>query len=193
MIRALPALALAALCALFRPAAAYADDTIHKCRDADGTVHYQDRPCPPGTAQPLPPIARHGGVAIVPGATPAAPARGEPVAPRESDAAFVAPPPAMYRCTRYDGQESYVSDDPVPRRYQVPLWTIVGDAGAAGGAYTWVEDRCRQMSPREQCTHWRTRRSEVGTRRRQAFRDELARLDAEYAALRAQLSAYCGG
>ena len=192
MIRALPLLALALQGSVWSTAA-QADDLIHKCRDADGTVHYQDRPCPPGTAQPLPPIARDEGVPPAVAATPAATARAEPVPPHEPDAAFVAPPPALYRCTRYDGQESYVTEDPVPRRYQVPLWTIVGDAGAAGSAYTWVEDRCRQMSPRQQCEHWRARRSEVGTRRRQAFREELARLDAEYAALRAQLAAHCGG
>ena len=162
---------------------------IHKCATAQGLV-YQDAPCPlDATPLETPRLDDTRGLA---GAAPAPAMRpvdppGDPAPPMRT----YAPPPPLFRCERYDGQERYVTEDPAPRRYQVPLWTVVGDAGPAGGAYTWVEDHCWPMSPREQCAHWHERRGAIAQRRRLAFRDELARLDDELADLRARVAAHC--
>lgn len=173
------------------PGCLAAADAIHKCRGSDGSLHYQDEPCAPGTALTTPVIS-------------AAPDYEAPVAPALPDGAVVEPPhdatplppraplPPLFRCQRYDGQERYVTAESAPRRYQVPLWTVVR-AGAAGGAYTWVEDRCAPMTTREQCAHYAARRSEISTRRRSAFREELARLDDELTSVRGVLDAHCGG
>ncbi|HVF34665.1 MAG TPA: DUF4124 domain-containing protein [Candidatus Saccharimonadia bacterium] len=193
-VRARRAISIAALLVVFGCPAATAADAIHKCRGADGSLHYQDEPCAPGTALPTPIIAT----------APEYEAPSEPALPAHSgmDAARTdvpqprpprAPPAPLFRCERYDGQEQYVTADPQPRRYQVPLWTVVGEAGAVGSAYTWVEDRCAPMTGREQCAHLAARRGEIATRRRTAFREELARLDDELARVRADLAAHCGG
>ena len=166
---------------------------IHKCATRAGLV-YQDAPCPRGAATlPTPPLVPARG--LTPIASPvraAAPQAEAPPDPLPIRSVRVAsPPPPLYRCERYDGQERYVTEEATPRRYQVPLWAVVGDAGAAGGAYTWVEDRCAPMSAREQCAHWDMRRDAIAQRRRLAFRDELGRLDAELAGLRERIAAHC--
>lgn len=166
---------------------------IHKCATETGLV-YQDAPCPRGAATlAAPRLEPARGLAPVDAPVPDAPLRAvaPPISIPARSARDAIPPPPLYRCERYDGQEHYVTEDATPRRYQVPLWAVVGDAGAAGGAYTWVEDRCAPMSAREQCVHWDQRRDAVSQRRRLAFRDELARLDAELADLRVRLAAHC--
>ena len=133
---------------------------VHKCRDADGHLSYQDEPCPPGTSQPAPYIAPPP--AYVPPPADAVPLA--PLADDEANYAYAPPPPPLpelYRCTRYDGQESYVSSDPTPRVYQVPLWAVLPDMTSSGvggmstsrgsaspealTAYTTVADTCRPM------------------------------------------------
>ncbi len=187
-------LLVAALLLLLWPDSAHGDTAIHKCRDAAGTIHYQDEPCAPGTGMRTPVIATVPATPVDSADFFALPA---PTAPRPPPEPSAAPPreapPPLFRCERYDGAERYVTSDPVPRRTHVPLWTMLGDAGSGGGQYTIVEDRCTPMSPREQCAHWRERRGEISTRRRQAFKAELATLDVELAEVRGTLAAHCGG
>lgn len=191
------------------PAAA---QVVHKCRDADGALSYQDSPCPAGTEQAPPridPPPRDAGEAT----DALARAAPQPGAPRDAPRPrpSTASPLPLYRCTRYDGQRSYVSQDGTPRRYQVPLWTVLpemigtraGGVSMGGsrarpaprnpvlGAYTWVEDRCYRMSRAEQCAHWRQRDDEVYRQRRTAFSDTRPALDAEQAQLRSDRDSYC--
>ena len=191
------ALQLAALVAglllLFWPEPVRGATAIHKCRDAHGALHYQDAPCPAGTAVPVPPLADDPVEPVAPAVPASSDIAGEIA--REATPFAGEPPrihaPPLYACERYDGQERYVTEDPEPRRYQVPLWTVIAHAGPAGGAYTWVEDRCRPLSTREQCARWRARRGEIEPQRRRAFKDELEKLDAELAELRGRLAAHC--
>lgn len=174
--------------------ACLARDPIYKCAGTDGAIQYRDTPCPAGTGLPAPRV--DPGPAYPPPQPPAAsaatPASAAVATGHAAPALPTPPPPQLYACERYDGQERYVTDDPVPRRYQVPLWAVMSDADRMGAAYTWVEDRCRAMTLPQQCAHWNARRGEIGPRRRLAFRDELARLDAELAELRRVVDAYCG-
>jgi hypothetical protein len=180
---------------------------IHKCEDADGHLTYQDEPCPPGTAVPAPPIAPPP--AYVP--PPPAPAPGTAAAPAEP-AAYTPPPPplpALYRCTRYDGQQSYVTSDPTPRVYQVPLWAVLPDMTASSpgglttsrpprgganaellGAYTTVSDTCRPMPRAELCRYWDERRESVRAQAKIAFNDTRPQLEQEQAGLDEQLATH---
>lgn len=117
------------------------------------------------------------------------------------------PLPRLFRCARYDGQESYVTPDAQPRRYLVPLWAALPEmtgSGAGGvstsgssrlggvaAGYTWVEDRCAAMSRMELCAHWKLAARSADQRRDLAFNAERAVLDADLAGLRQQLKQHC--
>lgn len=99
---------------------------LHKCAAADGTIAYQDRPCPTDSTElPRPSAADMRGLAPEPGAYPrAAPApAAATVAPEDAVASRAPPLPALYRCASADGKR-YVSSDPTPRGRYVPLWTL---------------------------------------------------------------------
>ena len=193
-------------------AAAAAADPVFKCRDADGRLSYQDKPCPPGTDQPAPVIAP--APLVDPNAAPpVAPPASRPaddVAPAYHPAP---PPPATtYRCTDAVSGKSYVSSSPTGSGRYVPLWTVLpgGGTGMKGGggstdlqptttkptgalaaSYTYVEDRCRPMPVGEQCGYWRQRLDEVSSRKRTAFNDTRPQLEQEEDGLRGNLSTYC--
>lgn len=98
---------------------------LHKCESADGSIAFQDRPCPAdSTALPPPTTTDMRGLAPEPGAYASpAPARVmvDPVAPA---LALAAPSlPALYRCQSADGKR-YVSSNPTPPGRYVPLWTL---------------------------------------------------------------------
>jgi hypothetical protein len=98
---------------------------LYKCAAADGSIAFQDRPCPAdSTALPPPATTDMRGLAPEPGAYAApqpAPATAVPAAPPT----VVAPPalPALYRCQSADGKR-YVSSNPTPPGRYVPLWTL---------------------------------------------------------------------
>lgn len=98
---------------------------LYKCQAVDGSIAFQDQPCPADSTElPPPPTTDMRGLAPEPGAyaLPAkAPATGDPAAP----APAVEPPPmpALYRCQSADGKR-YVSNNPTPAGRYVPLWTL---------------------------------------------------------------------
>ena len=198
---ALPALLL--LAALASPAQAQA---IHKCRDAEGRIAYQDQPCP-AESLPLPPIDAPPSVPYLPATAPAASATPPADAPATATGAASPPPlPARYRCTREDG-ESYVSTNPSPPPRYVPAWVVGATSTtsnlprtpareawdrAVGGAYVLVQDRCRPMSRGELCAHWGGRLDAARRGARTSFFDEREALEREAVDLRASLRAHCG-
>lgn len=184
--------------------------SVHKCRDAAGQLSYQDEPCPPGTALDTPVLAPEPPWVAPAPVVPLARETGANTAPPP----YEAPPPLpkLYRCDRYDGQESYVTTDPVPRQYQVPLWSVLPDrtglagggvsvsrgasGGAAGrsmlGAYTTVQDRCHAMARAELCAYWGERFESVRKQLARAFNDTRPRLEQEEAGLRENRAVHCG-
>lgn len=99
---------------------------LHKCEAADGSIAYQDRPCPTDSTElPRPAATEMRGLAPEPGAYPlAAPAAAAtPVTPDPVADRRAAPLPALYRCQSADGK-GYVSSNPTPRGRYVPLWTL---------------------------------------------------------------------
>lgn len=196
--------ALVALVLLAWSRAAAASD-VYKCRAADGRISYQDQPCATGEEQPLPRLPRDPRTPTPP-ATPAPPPTSVDAPAPPPPAAPPPPLPATYLCTRYDGQESYLTDDPVPRRYQVPVWAMLPGSGVSGGlsarrnpplgtlgaAYTWVEDRCRRLDRDALCAYWEAREDAVRRALRTAFSDTRPALESERTTLREQLATHCG-
>jgi hypothetical protein len=197
--RPLPALVL-----LLAAGATHAQ-AIHKCRDAEGRVAYQDQPCPV-EALPLPPIDGPPSDPYVPDlastATPASPTDVSAAPP-------TAPPPPLpqrFACTRENG-ETYVSDNPVaPVRY-VPAWAVGATTTTSnlprsparqdwdrrvGGAYVRVQDQCTPMGRRALCAHWRSALDAARSGARTAFAAERETLDRQVADLRESLRVHCG-
>jgi len=121
--RRVTACAVAVALALAAPATRAQD--LHKCQAADGSIAYQDRPCPADSTElPRPAAAAMRGLAPEAGpsaapasaATAAVPAAGGP-APTPT------PLPSLYRCESGDGKR-YVSSNPNPRGRYVPLWAL---------------------------------------------------------------------
>lgn len=178
---------------------------IHKCRDAEGRIAYQDQPCP-AESLPLPPIDAPPSAPYVPDVD------GDPkaeVRPGAVDAGSAPPPPALparYRCMR-EGGESYVSTDPSPPPRYVPAWVVGATSTSSnlprtpareawdrtvGGAWVLVQDRCRPMSRGELCAHWGARFDAARRGARASFFEERTALEQEVVDLRASLRAHCG-
>lgn len=118
------ACAIALLLAMAVPA--LRAQALYKCEATDGSIAYQDRPCPADSTElPRPPAAEMRGLAPDPGAYPvAAPAAAAAAVAPDPAAGRRAPPlPALYRCESADGKR-YVSSNPAPRGRYVPLWTL---------------------------------------------------------------------
>lgn len=178
---------------------------IHKCRDAEGRIAYQDQPCP-AESLPLPPIAAPPSDPYVPRLTDEG--GGGVAAPAQSSAPAAPPPPlpAQYRCTRVDG-ESYVGSDPSPPARYVPAWVVGATSTgsnlprtaareawdrAVGGAYVRVQDSCRPMGRAELCGYWQDRFESTRRAARASFFDQREALEGEAAALRESLRVHCG-
>lgn len=98
---------------------------LYKCAAADGSIAFQDRPCPAhSTALPPPTTTDMRGLAPEPGAY-AAPAPTPVTAAAAAPAPDFAPAPlpALYRCQSADGKR-YVSSNATPPGRYVPLWTL---------------------------------------------------------------------
>ena len=203
----------AVLLASLLPAGACAQGEVYKCRDASGQTSYQDAPCPPGTEQPAPVLSPAPPYVPSPAASLPAPPSPHTAAGTRAEATprLPSPPlPALFRCERYDGQETYVTEDPVPRVYQVPLWAVMpektssisgglstsrppqGGGSSLMGAYTTVQDRCRRMGRAELCQYWSQRAETVRDQARIAFNDTRPALERELAGLREQRASHCG-
>ena len=208
-------LAYLSCCALALALAAGAAEAvpIYKCRAPDGSLTYQDSPCPAGTEQPAPKIAPPP--MVVP-PVPELATGGEP-RPKQGDFQPAQerppPPPALYRC--YDGVtgKDSVTETPQQNLRYVPLWTVVPSAGYFGavtadvragqaptgggvsagayGQYTAVQDHCYRMALEDKCAYWGQHVDEVRSQRRLAFKDRRGGLEQEEAGLRALLATYC--
>ncbi len=178
---------------------------IHKCRDAEGRIAYQDQPC---TAEslPLPPIAVPPSDPYLPKPAPADQTAGD--AAVAASPALPAPPalPALYRCTREDG-ESYVSPDPSPAPRYVPAWVVGATSTtsnlrrtpareaydrAVGGAWVLVQDRCQPMGRAALCAHWKSRLDGSRRQAKASFFEEREALEQEGGAMRESLRVHCG-
>lgn len=192
---------LALALALLLPAVAQAEVNVHKCRDADGRIAYQDTPCA-GTelATPVVDPAPPRSVQTAPPA-PLAPILA---APREAAAAVtrVELIPALaplYRCTDFEGK-SRVSASADGRGRYVPLWALdrfassgVGQPlGAAGALYTYVEDQCRPMPRAEICAWWVQRRRALDGLVLRTFFAERIAYEQERIGLIESLRVHCG-
>lgn len=158
-------------------------------------------------APPAPPAAQ------TTDAAPPAPASSPPPAPP----APPSPPAAdVYLCLRYDGTR-YLSDSGVGARHWVPYAMLGGSgmslADAYGGrdgigvsapglrqppnlpaaqnpiagAYVWVDDECRRITPQQACTFLQSELDRVQSRLRRAFSDTEADLKREAQSLRERM------
>lgn len=180
---------------------------VYKCRNADGSIAYQDQPCP-GESLPTPALAPPPSDPWQPQA-PVAPSADADAAETTFEPAPEPPPPLprLYRCTRENGSDYVSADGNPPPRY-VPTWVLGAtttrsnlprseartrwDAGV-GGAYVAWQDRCVPLGRAALCAHWR---AEFAERRKDAGRTFFAEREAAEAdveMLRGQLRTYCGG
>ena len=162
--------------------------TLHRCTDAKGKVTWQDDACPKGSEdvvremirpqdppksarKPKPPAP----VVVAPPAEPAPPLRE------------LLPPPAMYKCTTYDGNERYSeSYDPNPRCEPIVVYYPYPNYvnPTQGLSCRWVEDSCVRLTDRAACEHFRAKQKEAVSLLQRSFSDtqeyrksELARLN----------------
>ena len=160
------------------PAASAQTVVVHRCTDAKGRVTLQDEPCPKDsrsesremTRPKDPPKSRPIPVLAPP--IDALPDEPAPMARRE-----LIPPPPMYRCTSYDGNERFSeSYDPNPRCEPLVLYypypNNLTPAQALG--CRWVEDSCVRLSDRSACERWRAKKQEATSAVLHAFSDTAA-------------------
>jgi hypothetical protein len=161
---------------------------LHRCTDAKGKITWQDDPCPKGSEDvvremirpqdpPKPTRKPRPAKPVV-----LAPEPEPPPALRE-----LIPPPAIYRCTSYDGDERYSeSYDPNPRCEPIVVYYPYPNYinPSQGLSCRWVEDSCVRLSDREACAHFRKKKIEAASLLQRAFSDtieyrksELARLE----------------
>ncbi len=122
---------------------------VYRCLARDGAVSYQDKPCPAQQKQSTVSLQDAPTVSSIPQSpsSTAPPAVSASVA----SAAELAPPPmplpAMYACTRYDGQRKYLSDT-LPAPYAVPLGAQGYPGQSLDRAYGYP-DRLGMSAPEE--------------------------------------------
>ncbi|MEO7252287.1 MAG: hypothetical protein ABIW30_06750 [Arenimonas sp.] len=153
--------------------------TVHRCVDARGHITLQNDSCPKGssdnTRQMLrptdpPPRAR-------------LPRPRAPRLPEPPPSNYYAPirelisPPAMYRCTSYDGIERFSEQyDPNPRCEPIVLYYPYPNYLTPAQALScrWVEDSCVRLSDRAACGRWKTMKVEAISEATRAFSDTAA-------------------
>lgn len=193
---------------LLSVAPAAAGTTVYKCTGHDGKVSYQGMPCSAmqrqktltlSDRQPTPAPAPAAPVADTP-----APAIAAPPPPPSRPAA---PLPLMYRCVRATDGTTYLSSGQ-PAPYLAPLGMLgivptslaqtysganhMGHgkvtAGLVANNYTWVQDRCRELSPSETCQALHDDWDANEDKLRRAFKSDQPPLLKREAELRAQLT-----
>ncbi len=192
-------LLLLALCA---SAIAFAEP-IYKCVRPDGTIAFQDQPCPPGASQskvrvaPPPPADAEPEPAAPPHpATPPPPKQEKlPPAPK--------PLPPLWVCHRAEDGKNYFSENGRPPVKYVPLGVMgypgrslaqaygpggIGvsapgmrqipidrsPADALASGYTPMQDTCVRASRDQTCNYLRKQLDEVQEKLRNAFKDQQA-------------------
>lgn len=192
-------------------AAAHAQ-AVYKCTGTHGEASYQSTPCPgaqgqrpialdvppPSSPPYIPPAPDSSAIPVQPAASPQPPAPSAPI-------------PVLYQCMRATDGKTYTSSTGEPPGYYAPLG-IVGvptslsqqynaanrmgreqpNAAMVSGYYTWVQDRCREMSPQEACESLRRDWTENEHKLSRAFKSDQPPLLRRETELRAQLQG-CGG
>ncbi|QEE23598.1 DUF4124 domain-containing protein [Rhodanobacter glycinis] len=195
---------------LLSVAPAAAGTTVYKCTGHDGKVSYQGTPCSAtqrqktltlSDRQPTPAPAPAAPVADTPAPVPAI------AAPPPPPSRPAAPLPLMYRCVRATDGTTYLSSGQ-PAPYLAPLGMLgivptslaqtysganhMGHgkvtAGLVANNYTWVQDRCRELSPSETCQALHDDWDANEDKLRRAFKSDQPPLLKREAELRAQLT-----
>ena len=161
--------------------------TLHRCTDAKGKVTWQDDACPPGSEdvvremiRPQDPPRRARKPA------PAAPVVAAPSPEPAPARRELLPPPALYRCTSYDGDERYSeSYDPNPRCEPIVVYYPYPNYvnPTQGLSCRWVEDSCVRLSDHAACERFRNKKVEAASLLQRAFSDTLEYRRSELARL----------
>lgn len=200
-------------------AASAQQTTVYKCVGVDGTISFQDSPCPQHSKQQT--LRMSAPPAVKPRAQPEPPPpKAEPPTAHRARQQTVEPIelPQLYACVRATDGKYYVSRNGHPRpylapfgmlgAYQQPLAEVYGGRGAAGASapelnrghvtpglignnYVWVQDRCRAMSVPEICQQLRRDYEANEQKLRKVFKSERPPLEKREAELQHQLRA-CG-
>lgn len=195
-----------ALLLLLAAQGAWPQDTVfYKCTDAKGGVSLQNgTPCATGMKQE---IRRIGEVRTVPvpnrkpvaEAVPAPPVYGEfvlvsgPNMKRKPapEAADLPPPPALFQCKTWEGND-YLGDidDPPARCMPLQVMGIDGShALGAGQACEMKPDQCAPVPADTLCEAWLRRLDDADFKRKYAGDDTQAERDAAFAAIDAKVKA----
>ena len=184
--------------------------TVYKCRGAHGEASYQSAPCPGVQVQ------RRITLDATPPPEPAPPPPAPPASAPPPVATAPKPPPTvpipvLYQCVRATDGKRYISTTGTPPGYYAPLG-IVGvptslaqqynaanrmgrdqpNAAMVSGYYTFVQDRCHEMSAEETCAALRKDWSDNDHKLGRAFKSDQPPLLKHEAELRLQLQG-CGG
>jgi len=195
-----------ALLAALAPPAAPAQETVfYKCTDAKGNTSLQNgTPCAPGMKQE---IRRIGSVRTVP--VPAAKPKAEApaTAPVYGDfvmvsgpnmkrkpapeAAGLPPPPALYQCTTWEGDD-YLGETATPEARCAPLQVTGIDGSAnlgAGSACEMREDTCTAIPAEGLCEAWLRRLDDADFKLKYASNDTRGERQATFDAIDAKVKA----
>ena len=172
--------------------------TVHRCTNARGQVTLQDDPCPAGSheetramTRPKDPPVNSRAVRVQD--TPAMP-QPEVLSPRQPAPRLPIPPPPMYKCTTYDGDERYSeSYDPNPRCEPMVIYYPYPNQLTTQQALgcRWVEDSCVRLSDRAACERWIEKRKEAVSAVTRAFSDTAAYRKSELARINQIVSESC--
>lgn len=202
--------AVAAFAAL--PSAHAAGNIGYRCTAANGSVSFQDKPCPDG--QQSQSFEYERAAAPEPAASDAAaaePAAPAPLAQTPPSSPSISatppprpPPPTLFRCVRADNDKVYFNETGQTQPYQVPAG-VVGLPGSRLGdqvqgsapesnrppvaapniatAFVTVQDRCEQLTPAEACRGLRSQLEANLEKQRSASKEERPGMQAEANAL----------
>ena len=145
--------------------------------NARGQVTLQGEPCPKGSRdearQMLRPTDPATGARPRPVPPPVA-AMDEPLPPPRRE---LFPPPPMYRCTTYDGDERFSeSYDPNPRCEPLVIYYPYPNNLTPAQALTcrWVQDSCVRLTDHVSCDRWKAMRKDAASNLLHSFSDTSA-------------------
>lgn len=181
---------LAILLASVGPAGAQ-DITVYRCTDSQGRVMLQDEPCPAGQTQQQRSMTKPKDPPPRPATpTPAPPPAGTVAEPAPEPLPYY-PPPPLYQCTAYDGEQRYSENyDPNPRC--VPLAVLGYDAGTFGATCRWVEDSCVRLDDASACEVFKRKLDQAESDALHAFSDTAAYRKSEVRRLKQIVRESCG-
>lgn len=162
--------------------------TVFRCVDAKGRVTLQDEPCPKGSEDTRRDMVRPRDPprSSTPRRAPPEPVIYEAPAEEPRFQRELIPPPPMYRCTSYDGNERFSeSYDPNPRCEPLVLYYPYPNSLTPAQALgcRWVEDSCVRLSDDAACERWKAQRKEAVSAVTRAFSDTAAYRKSELARL----------